>query len=120
MKNYESSTATLRALLAHPSLQRSKIDETMEALAEANADAKEVDEAIWVGSSVAAGVAEAVDEDELEEEWKAMVREAEDEKEIQKRKEEVKEKLAQLDATPNDGPLEASSAKERAEAVAAT
>lgn len=117
MKNYESSASTLRALLAHPSIQRSKIDETMEALAEANADAKEVDEAIWVGANVAVGVAEVVDDDELEEEWKAMVREAEAEKQ---KEEEVKTKLAQLDATPNDDPLETGSAKEHSEAVAAT
>ena len=118
MKSYESSTATLRVLLAHPSLQRSKIDETMEALAEANADVKGMDEAIRVGADVALGVAEAVDEDELEEEWKAMVREADAEKEIQKRKEEeeVKLKLERVDATPND---EARPAEERIEAVTA-
>ena len=75
MRNYETSTATLQAILAHPSLQREKIDETMEALAEANASAREVDDIIRVGGDVALGIDGAVDEDELEEEWKAMVNE---------------------------------------------
>ena len=53
MKSYESSTATLRAILAHPSLQREKIDETMDAMASANADAKDIDEAIRMGTEMA-------------------------------------------------------------------
>ena len=78
MKSYESSTATLRAILAHPSLQREKIDETMEAMASANEDAKEIDDAIRMGADIAQGGA-AVDDAELEDEWKALVQEAEKE-----------------------------------------
>lgn len=74
MNSYESSTATLKAILAHPSLQRSSIDKTMEALAEANEEAKEVDDAIRIGGEVGIG---DVNDDEVEEEWKALIREAE-------------------------------------------
>ncbi|KAF9527003.1 Snf7-domain-containing protein [Crepidotus variabilis] len=77
MKSYESSTTTLRNILSHPSLERGKIDETMEALAEANTNAKEVDDIIRIGGDVALGIDDAVDDDELEEEWKAMVKEIE-------------------------------------------
>jgi len=101
MESYKSSTATLRAILAHPSLQRSKIDETLEALAEANADAREVDEAIRVGADVAIGIEGMVDEAELEEEWKAIVKEVEAEQE--KEKEEItKMKLEGLKDIPKE------------------
>lgn len=53
MRMYESSTATLRAVLAHPSLQRESIDQTLDALAEANTDAKEIDDAVRIGADVA-------------------------------------------------------------------
>lgn len=79
MKSYESSTATLRVILAHPSLQRNKIEETMDAMAEANADAKDVEEAIKIGGDIALGVEDGA-EDELQEELKALVREVEAQK----------------------------------------
>ena len=79
MKSYESSTATLRAILAHPLLQREKIDETMDALATANADAREVDDAIQLSVGMAQSDA-GVDEDELEAELQALVSEVEVEK----------------------------------------
>ena len=53
MKTYESSTATLRAVLAHPLLQREKVDETMDAMASANAEARDIDDAIKIGMDVA-------------------------------------------------------------------
>lgn len=97
LKSYESSTATLRAILAHPSLERFAIDKTMEALAEANADAKEVDDAVRFGGNVAVGVEDAlVDEDELEEELKALAKEAEQEK-----GEEVERKLREAGKVPS-------------------
>ncbi|KAJ7120503.1 Snf7-domain-containing protein [Mycena crocata] len=80
MKSYESSTATLRSILSHPSLQRDSIDKTMDAMAEANADAKEVNETIRMEGDVALGIADAFDETELEEELKMLVIEAENEK----------------------------------------
>jgi charged multivesicular body protein 7 len=102
MESYKSSTTTLRAILAHPSLQRSKIDETMEALAEANADAKEVDEAIRVGADVAIGIEGMVDEAELEEEWKAIVKEVEAEQEKEKEEGAKRRKLEGLEAIPKE------------------
>ncbi|KAL0946685.1 hypothetical protein HGRIS_012872 [Hohenbuehelia grisea] len=97
MKAYEQSTATLRTILAHPSLQRGHIDETMDALAEATADARDVDDAIRVGGDVALGVGvggegAAVDEGELEEELRALV----EEQEIEARHREEEERLAKM------------------------
>ncbi|KAJ3509631.1 hypothetical protein NLJ89_g5120 [Agrocybe chaxingu] len=103
MKSYESSSATLRAILAHPSLQRESIDKTMEALAEANADAKEIDDAVRFGADVALGVEESIDDAELEEEWKALVREAEAD-ERTKATEGTELKLAEAGKTPNGIP----------------
>lgn len=77
MRSYESSTVTLRAILAHPSLERASIDATMDALAEANADAREIDDAVRLGGDIALGVDEGVDEDQLEAELRALVPEAE-------------------------------------------
>lgn len=76
MKSYEKSTATLRAILAHPSLQRDSIERTMDAMAEATADAKEVDEAIRIGGDM---TMEGADDEELEKELQMLAREAEDE-----------------------------------------
>lgn len=78
MKSYASSTTTLRTLLSHPSLQRDKIDETMDAMASANSDAKEVDDAIRIGGDIALGLntpGEGIDESELEAELKMLVEE---------------------------------------------
>jgi charged multivesicular body protein 7 len=61
----------------------------MEALAEANADAKEIDDTIRIGGDVAVGV----DDDDLAEELAALVEEADqDDKEV----EEVRRKLGIL------------------------
>ena len=49
----------------------------MEALAEANADARDVDDAVRIGGNVALGVHDDVDDAELEEELEQMIREAE-------------------------------------------
>jgi charged multivesicular body protein 7 len=77
MKSYESSTTTLRAILAHPSLQRYKIDETMDAMTSASADARDVGEAIGMGGDVAF----ETDGLELGEELEALVKELERERE---------------------------------------
>ena len=79
MRSYESSTATLRAILAHPLLQREKIDETMDALAAANDEAREVEDTIQLGATVAQGDA-FVNDSELEAELAALVHEVELEK----------------------------------------
>ena len=77
MKAYESSTTTLRALLAHPSLQRDAVERTFDALADANAGAQELDEVVRSGMDVAVGVAVSPDdEDEIEAELAALQAEA--------------------------------------------
>lgn len=81
MKLYESSTATLRAVLAHPSLRRDKIDETMDAMAEAAADARDVDDAIRIGGDDALRVEDVATEEELEAELKELAREVEGDEE---------------------------------------
>jgi charged multivesicular body protein 7 len=79
MRTYESSTATLKAILSHPSLQRDKIEETMDALAVSTADAREIDDVIRMGGDVA--IAEAgIDDAELEAELNALVEEAQKER----------------------------------------
>ncbi|KAF5365191.1 hypothetical protein D9758_005328 [Tetrapyrgos nigripes] len=120
LKTYESSTSTLRSILSHPSLQRESIEKTMDALAEANADAKEVDEAVRIGGDVALGVEDIVDESELEAELRGLIEEEKVESEKQNDKKDVKalddlrDKLSQLQ-TPTDGrePEEASRNEER-------
>jgi len=78
MKLYESSAVTLRTILSHPSLQRDKIDETMDALHSATEDAKDVDLTIRLAGE--AEQATIVDDDEIERELRALVQDAEDEK----------------------------------------
>lgn len=80
MKSYETSAATLRAILAHPSLERTHVDATIDALASANADAREIDEAIRIGADSATGAAD-IDEDEIAAELAALADEAGREKE---------------------------------------
>ncbi|RPD66129.1 hypothetical protein L226DRAFT_454410 [Lentinus tigrinus ALCF2SS1-7] len=79
MKAYESSTATLREVLAHPLLQREKIDETMDAMAAANADAREVQDAIQLGAELAQADT-GVDDADIEAELEALAKEVEDDK----------------------------------------
>lgn len=93
MKSYETSATTLRSILTHPSLQRDSIDNTLEALSAATADAREVDDAIRLGGEMA--VAEAgyeVGEEELEAELRALVEEGEREKIERVETEKVMEK----------------------------
>lgn len=52
----------------------------MSALAEINADAKEVDEAVKIGADIAIGVEDVIDDEDLEEELRGLVEEAEREK----------------------------------------
>lgn len=64
MQAYESATTTMKALLAHPSLKNA--DQTLDAMADALADQKEVEDAI--GSAARADI----DEDELSAELAAL------------------------------------------------
>ena len=78
MKLYETSAVTLRTILSHPSLQRDKIDETMDALHTATEEAKDVDLTIRLAGEVEQ--ATIIDDDEIERELRALVQDAEAEK----------------------------------------
>lgn len=107
MKLYETSTVTLRTILSHPSLQRDKIDETMDALHTATEDAKDVDLTIRLAGE--AEQATVIDDDEIERELRALVQDAEDEKRAAKERaaledsERLEERLADV-KTPADIP----------------
>ncbi|EIW85108.1 hypothetical protein CONPUDRAFT_97818 [Coniophora puteana RWD-64-598 SS2] len=85
MKLYESSTKTLQEILSHPSLEREKIDETMDALAASNAEAREVDDAIRMGEDIVTEGYDIADAD-IEAELNALVKDAEHEREIEREK----------------------------------
>ena len=88
-------------ILDHPSLQRDKIDEAMEAMANASADAKEVEDAIRLGGDMA--VADAgIDESTLEDELQALVKESEKEMEMAEieRVQEMRENAPEAPRTP--------------------
>lgn len=88
-------------ILDHPSLQRDKIDETMDAMASASADAREMDEAIRLGGDMA--VADAgIDESELEDELQALAQESEKEMEVaeMERAQRLRENVPEAPRTP--------------------
>jgi len=89
MKAYETSTATLKELLADPRLQHDHIDQTMESMADALADHREVEDAIALG-----GVpSDPTEDEELAKELQALVDENEREsKEAQAFKEREAER----------------------------
>src|SRR4051794_21318417 len=86
---YETSTATLRKVLAHPSLQMSHVDATMDALADALADQLEIDEAIQSGgkAAVSAGTVPSADfdDDELARELEELIKDEEKQQESESR-----------------------------------
>ena len=89
MKQYESSTATLREILSDPSLQHDKVEETMDAMAEASAQHREIDDMIRQGGDMA--IADAgIDESELEDELAKMVEEVKKEEEEKENAEKLK------------------------------
>ncbi|KIK57660.1 hypothetical protein GYMLUDRAFT_172146 [Collybiopsis luxurians FD-317 M1] len=100
LNSYKASTATLRSILSHPSLQRDTIEQTMEAMAEANADAKEIDNAIRIGGDVAVGVGD-IDEEELEEELKRLIVESEQEKRMEREGRSAESRLEGIPETPS-------------------
>lgn len=112
MKTYESSTATLKAILSHPSLQRNKIEETMDALAASTADAREIDNAIRMGEDMAAADA-GIDDTELEAELNALVEEAEKES-AAAAEQAVVEKLQGIEVhVPEGAPVQVEAAPRR-------
>ncbi|KAG8934572.1 hypothetical protein FRC02_009652 [Tulasnella sp. 418] len=81
MRAYETSTNTLKTILAKPELQLENVERTLDAMSEALADHKEIDDAIKLGMEDTSGV----DEDELEEELKMLEEERRAEIEQEKR-----------------------------------
>lgn len=99
MKTYESSTATLRAILAHPLLQRDKVDQTMDEMASANAEAKDIEDAIKIGMDISQAEAGAdIDDAELEDELNKLIKESVEEKVRETEEKAVAEKQAKLSA----------------------
>nr|GAT60026.1 predicted protein [Mycena chlorophos] len=118
LKSYETSTTTLRAILAHPSLQRDNIDKTMDALAEANADAQEINTAIEIGGNAAIGIASnpAFDEVDLERELAQLAEEAKKEDE----EDALRKKLDRISLSPPIAQPETSEVHGKKVAVSAT
>ncbi|CAE6516638.1 unnamed protein product [Rhizoctonia solani] len=88
MKAYETSTATLKELLADPRLQREHIDQTMENMADTLADHNEVEEAIALGTVPS----DPAEDDELARELQQLVEENEREAQEQEAEREREEK----------------------------
>ncbi len=93
MQAYETSSATIKSILSHPSLQLSHVDSTMDSLAEALADQKEIDAAIQTGGKAAVGAAslEEPDDAELEKELEQLM--LDDKVEVAKKEEQKVEKV---------------------------
>lgn len=90
---YSSATASLKSLLNHPSLQRENVENTMDALQDALADQKEIEDIVAEGGKAAAG--HDAMEDEIQDELKALEDEARREKEAEKAAHALREKHAQ-------------------------
>lgn len=122
MRAYETSTATLKSVLSHPSLQRDHIDTTMDALAETMADQQEIDDAIQSGGQLAVSASGLeVDDDELAKELEGLVKERDEEvKEEQKAKEaedqerELAQRMAALKSHGETPPVSKSPKSETA------
>ncbi|EPQ58042.1 hypothetical protein GLOTRDRAFT_72055 [Gloeophyllum trabeum ATCC 11539] len=112
MRSFETSTTTLQAILSHPSLQREKIHETMDAMAAATADAREVDDAIRLGADMAQADM-GIDEDQLEKELEQMARDAqseqgdaEDRRRVEQSHAEAEEVQQRISAAPSTPTLQ--------------
>lgn len=77
----------------------------MEALAEANADAKEIDDAVRFGGDIAVGVNESIDDEEVEEQWKAMVKELEAAEKSKEDTNDTEKKLNGVGKAPDGSPF---------------
>ncbi|WVR04870.1 hypothetical protein IAU60_001882 [Kwoniella sp. DSM 27419] len=100
MAAYETSTTTLRSVLADPSLSPERVAETTDALAEAMADQEEIDRAVRVGGELAMAGTTArmdVDEDALAAELEALVEQEKAEK-AEQAEAEAKAKVKALEA----------------------
>lgn len=102
---YSSATASLKSLLNHPSLQRENVENTMDALQEALADQKEIEDIVAEGGKAANG--QDLVEDEIQEELKAMEEEAKKEREKEEDARRLREKHA-WEAAKTKDPVKAS------------
>jgi len=76
----------------------------MEALAEANSDAREVNDALRIGGNIALGIDDTIDDIELEEEWMALVKEAEAAETLNEA-ENMDKKLEEVSKAPTSTPV---------------
>lgn len=77
LQAYQSATTSLKSLLAHPSMQRDNVENTMEALQDVLADQKEIEDVVTEGGRTISGT--DLVEDEIQAELDAMQKEAEEE-----------------------------------------
>lgn len=90
MAAYETSNSTLRTLLANPLLDKDRVEQTTERLAETLADQREIDDAIRLGGAVAVGTVDEMDEGELESELQALVEEEKERTRVAEEKERAR------------------------------
>lgn len=95
---YSSATASLKSLLSHPSLQRENVENTMDALQDALADQKEIEDIVAEGGKAAAGY--DLMEDEVQDELEALEEEARKEREAEEAARALREKHA-LETVPS-------------------
>ncbi|EPQ32388.1 uncharacterized protein PFL1_00584 [Pseudozyma flocculosa PF-1] len=120
MQAYETSASTLKSLMAHPSLQHERVDETMAALSDTLADHAEIEQAIQLGgeSARAAAGVEEVEDAELEQEMEMLAREKEREEreeEERRKKEEEERRKAEAEAERKRAREEEAEKRRRAE-----
>lgn len=95
MSAYQSATSSLKTLLAHPSLQKDNVENTMDDLRETLADQKEIEEIVTsTGKEVSGVEGDEVDE-EIREELARMQQEANEEKRKKEDEEIVRRKQAE-------------------------
>ena len=93
---YQSATSSLKSLLAHPSLQKEHVENTIGALQDVLADQKEIEDIIKVGGEQVSGLDAA--DDDIQEELRQMQKEAEEEKRAKAEEEALKAKHRDAEA----------------------
>ncbi|ORY30213.1 Snf7-domain-containing protein [Naematelia encephala] len=81
---YSTASATLKGVLAHPSLDREYVERTTDELSEVMANQEEVDEAVRVGGQVAMGTRVEVDDDEVAGELEELIKEEKERQEAER------------------------------------
>ena len=89
MGAYQSATSSLKTLLAHPSLQRDNVENTMDDLRETLADQKEIEEIVTSTEKEVSGI----EGDEVDEEIREELERLQEEADLEKRKKEDEEKV---------------------------